>query len=123
MKRILVILHQKRSRPRRVGRVLRDRGYELDIRRPCDGDSLPDSMDEHAAAVIFGGPLAVYDCGAHPHLRTELDWIPIALASGKPFFGICLGCQMLAHALGGRVWRHPEGRHEALAVPVVSVLA
>ncbi len=119
MKRILVILHQKRSRPRRVGRVLRERGFELDIRRPCDGDALPETMEEHAAAVIFGGPLGVYDCDAHPHLRRELVWIGVALASGKPFFGICLGCQMLAYALGGRVWRHPEGRHEIGYFPIV----
>ena len=119
MDSILVILHQKRSRPRRVGRVLRRRGYILDIRRPCEGEPLPSSMDEHAAAVIFGGPMGVYECDTHPFLRDELDWISVALASGKPFLGICLGCQMLAHALGGEVWPHPEGLHEVGYYPIV----
>ena len=112
MDSILIILHQKRSRPRRVGRVLRQKGFALDIRRPCQGDPLPTTMDEHAAVVIFGGPMGVYECEEHPFLRVELDWISLALESGKPFLGICLGCQMLAHALGGKVWRHPKGLHE-----------
>ena len=119
MDRILVILHQERSRTRRVGRVLRQMGYTLDIRRPCRGDALPLTMDEHAAAVIFGGPMGVYECEKHPFLRDELDWISLALESGKPFLGICLGCQMLAHVLGGRVWRHPDGLHEVGYYPVL----
>lgn len=119
MDSILVILHQERSRTRRVGRVLRQMGYTLDIRRPCRGDALPLTMDEHAAAVIFGGPMGVYECEKHPFLRDELDWISLALESGKPFLGICLGCQMLAHVLGGRVWRHPDGLHEVGYYPVL----
>ena len=119
MDSILVILHQKRSRPRRVGRVLRQKGYALDIRRPCQGDPLPATMDEHAAVIIFGGPMGVYECEEHPFLRVELDWISLALESGKPFLGICLGCQMLAHALGGKVWRHPEGLHEVGYFPIL----
>lgn len=119
MDSILVILHQKHSRTRRVGRVLRQKGFALDIRRPSLGDPLPPTMDEHAAAVIFGGPMGVYECDEHPFLRDELDWIPMALESGKPFLGICLGCQMLAHVLGGRVWLHPEGLHEVGYYPVL----
>lgn len=119
MDSILVILHQERSRTRRVGRVLRQMGYTLDIRRPCQGDALPPTMDEHAAAVVFGGPMGVYECEKYPFLRDELDWISLALESGKPFLGICLGCQMLAHVLGGRVWRHPDGLHEVGYYPVL----
>lgn len=118
MDSILVILHQKHSRTRRVGRVLRQMGYTLDIRRPSLGDPLPPTMDGHAAAVIFGGPMGVYECEAYPFLRVELDWISLALESGKPFLGICLGCQMLAHVLGGRVWLHPDGLHEVGYYPV-----
>ena len=122
MGRILVILHQKHSRPRRVGRVLRQKGFELDIRRPCQGDPLPPTMDDHAAAVIFGGPMGVYECAEHPFLRHELDWISVALESGKPFLGICLGCQMLAHTLGGNVWRHPDGLHEVGYYPILPTI-
>ncbi|MFV2093100.1 MAG: glutamine amidotransferase, partial [Hyphomicrobiales bacterium] len=53
--KILVILHQEHSTPGRVGQRLRQRGYELDIRKPRFGDPLPQTMAGHAAAVLFGG--------------------------------------------------------------------
>ena len=40
--KVLIVLHQEQSTPGRVGNALRDRGYDLDIRRPRFGDPLPD---------------------------------------------------------------------------------
>ena len=56
LKPVLIILHQEHSSPGRVGQVLAKLGYPLDVRRPRFGDRLPETMDDHAAAVIFGGP-------------------------------------------------------------------
>lgn len=111
MKKILVIVHQKTSDPGRVGRMLRERGYSLDIRSPSQQEELPASMDNHEAVVVFGGPMSANDSEI-PFIRTELDWIPTAIASGKPFLGICLGAQLLARALGAKVAPHPEGKAE-----------
>ncbi|MFN3227942.1 MAG: GMP synthase, partial [Hyphomicrobiales bacterium] len=58
---ILIILHQEHSTPGRVGMKLRERGYCLDIRRPPLGCALPETLDEHAGAVMFGGPMSAYD--------------------------------------------------------------
>ena len=55
-RRILVVLHQEHSSPGRVGRLLREGGYRLDVRRPRFGDPLPRTMNAHDAAIIFGGP-------------------------------------------------------------------
>ena len=116
--RVLLILHQAHSNPGRIGRVLRARGYALDIRRPALGDSLPSTMDGHAGAIVFGGPMHVSQTKEHPYLRTEMDWIPLALDSDKPFLGVCLGAQMLAKVLGARVRLHPRGLHEIGYFPV-----
>lgn len=105
--KILVILHQEHSTPGRIGRLLKERGYELDIRRPRFDDPLPGTMDDHAGAVIFGGPMSANDDEAW--IRREIDWIGVPLAEGRPFLGICLGAQMLARQLGGRVSRHCDG--------------
>src|SRR5256885_194541 len=59
--KVLLVLHQEQSTPGRVGYALRERGYELDIRRPRYGDPLPKSMADHAGAVIFGGPQSAND--------------------------------------------------------------
>src|SRR2546430_6178798 len=58
---VLIILHQETSTPGRVGNALRALGHKLDIRRPRFGDPLPQTLDGHAGAVIFGGPMSAND--------------------------------------------------------------
>jgi len=113
---ILIILHQEHSTPGRVGHALRQLGYELDVRRPRFGDALPDTMRDHAAAVMFGGPMSAND--NDDYIRREIDWIAVPLKDDKPFLGICLGAQMCARALGGRVFAHPDGHVEAGYYPI-----
>jgi GMP synthase (glutamine-hydrolysing) len=107
---VLIVLHQETSTPGRVGNALRALGHPLDIRRPRFGDSLPPSLDEHAGAVIFGGPMSAND--PDDYIRREIDWIVVPLKERRPFLGICLGAQMLAKQLGARVAPHPHGRAE-----------
>jgi GMP synthase (glutamine-hydrolysing) len=113
---ILIVLHQEHSTPGRVGNALQQLGYRLDVRRPRFGDPLPETMAEHAAGVIFGGPMSAND--ADDFIRREIDWIAVPLREHKPFLGICLGAQMLAQHLGGRVFRHPEGHAEIGYYPI-----
>src|SRR5215813_10643740 len=104
---VLIVLHQQTSTPGRVGNALRALGHRLDIRRPRFGDALPETMDEHAGAVFFGGPMSAND--PDEYIRREIDWIEIALREQRPFLGICLGAQMLAMQLGAKVAPHPQG--------------
>jgi len=118
---ILVVLHQEHSTPGRVGRLLRERGYRLDVRRPPLGCDLPKTMCGHEGAVIFGGPMSANDPEAW--IRCETDWIGTVLASGKPFLGLCLGAQMLSNLLGGKVEKHPEGQAEIGYYPLAPTAA
>jgi GMP synthase (glutamine-hydrolysing) len=104
---VLVVLHQETSTPGRIGNMLRAFGYSLDIRRPRFGDPLPETLDEHSGAVIFGGPMSAND--SDDYVRREIDWIEVPLREQRPFLGICLGAQMLARQLGARVAPHPDG--------------
>src|SRR5918911_2194425 len=104
---VLVVLHQESSTPGRVGNALRALGHRLDIRRPRFGDPLPDTLDRHAGAVIFGGPMSAND--SDDYIRREIDWIEIPLREQRPFLGICLGAQMLARQLDALVAPHPQG--------------
>lgn len=104
---VLIVLHQEQSTPGRVGHLLKDLGYPLDIRRPRFGDPLPATLSQHTGAVIFGGPQSAND--EDDFLKVETDWIGVALKESKPFLGICLGAQMLARHLGERVYQHAEG--------------
>lgn len=118
MKKILIIVHHPTSEPGHVGSILCDRGYQLDIRCPSVCEELPITMDDHDGVVIFGGSMSANDSETLPFIRTELDWIPIAIESAKPFLGICLGAQLLARVLGATVAPHSNGLTEIGYFPI-----
>jgi GMP synthase (glutamine-hydrolysing) len=113
---VLIVLHQEASTPGRVGNALRALGHPLDIRRPRFGDPLPETLDGHAGAVIFGGPMSAND--SDDFVRREIDWIDVPLREQRPFLGICLGSQMLAKQLGARVAPHPQGMTQIGYYPI-----
>jgi GMP synthase (glutamine-hydrolysing) len=115
-KKILIIVHQEHSTPGRIGMMLKTMGYALDVRRPPLGDELPETMDDHAGAIIFGGPMSAND--KEPWVAREIDWIRVPLKEQKPFLGVCLGAQMLALHLGGSVGPHAEERVEIGYYPI-----
>ncbi len=108
---ILLVMHQATSDPGRVGEALRTRGYNLDIRVPAIGDPLPDSMEDHVAAVIYGGPMSAND-DHEQYIRDEHKFVELLLKSETPYLGICLGAQIMARTLGAKVSEHPEGLRE-----------
>jgi GMP synthase (glutamine-hydrolysing) len=113
---ILIVLHQEQSTPGRVGYLLRQRGYALDIRRPRFDEPLPKTLADHAGAVIFGGPQSAND--QDDFIKAEIDFIGVPLRENKPYLGICLGAQMLAKHLGQCVAFHPEGKAEIGYYPI-----
>ena len=104
---ILIVLHQETSSPGRVGQMLVEAGFDLDIRRPPLGDPLPGTLENHAGAVMFGGPMSAND--SDEFVRRETDWLAVPLKENRPFLGICLGAQMLVNHLGGKVAGHGDG--------------
>jgi GMP synthase (glutamine-hydrolysing) len=118
---VLIVLHQETSTPGRVGNALRALGHPLDIRRPRFGDSLPETLDAHAGAVIFGGPMSAND--SDEYVRREIDWIEIPLRERRPYLGICLGAQMLAKQLGAPVAAHPQGQTQIGYYPIRPTVA
>ena len=72
---------------------------------PCDpwrGESLP-SLDGYGAVLALGGPQQSDEEHLHPWLAEEKALMREAVARGFPVLGVCLGCQLLADAHGGRV--------------------
>jgi len=114
--RILVVVHQPSSTPGRIGQILQEMNYALEIRCPAAGTALPNGLDDYAAVVVFGGPMSAND--DLPFIEAELAWIPQVLAAQKPFLGVCLGAQLLARALGAAVTTHPQQQVEIGYTPV-----
>jgi GMP synthase (glutamine-hydrolysing) len=115
-KTILLVLHQEHSTPGRIAHRLIERGYRLDARRPRFGDPLPETLEAHDGVIVFGGPMSAND--SDEYVRREIDWMDVPLREEKPFFGICLGAQILARKLGAKVDFHPEGLVEVGYYPL-----
>jgi GMP synthase (glutamine-hydrolysing) len=59
--------------------------------------------------IVLGGPIGVYDQQDYPFLTDEIALIAQRLAARKPILGVCLGAQMMAAALGARVYPGQNG--------------
>lgn len=87
--------------------VLVAAGYAV---RYCDVGLDPLDPAEFAAAhllFILGGPIGACEIDKYPFLATEIRLIAQRLAAGRPICGICLGAQLMARALGARVYPGP----------------
>ena len=114
MKRALIIRHHESETIGSNFRAILERhGFELipgnifeSAPRYDRFDAPP--LDEIDLIMAFGGPMSVND--DLPALHREREFLREAMAQGKPVFGVCLGAQMMATALGGTV--EPSGGYQ-----------
>lgn len=115
--RILLVFNSATGQPGRFGTVMRRYGYEFDIRRPGEGDALPDDLGGYHLVVVFGGPMSANDDHLD-NVQAIMDWLPKVVDSEAMYLGICLGAQMMARHLGAPVTPHPDGMTEIGYYPV-----
>ncbi|HHW40758.1 MAG TPA: type 1 glutamine amidotransferase [Syntrophomonadaceae bacterium] len=104
----LVVQHVACEGPGLLEHVLVEKGWRLDIRcmdRP--GAALPESLGNHNAFVILGGPMGAYEEEIYPYLLQVQELIREAVRMRLPTLGICLGGQLIARALGAKVEPNP----------------
>lgn len=88
------------------GDCCREAGIALEVVDLPRSASLPPPGSFHAV-IALGGPMNVYEEERHPFLKAEDSFIRQVVADGVPFLGVCLGGQLLAKAVGGRVAKNP----------------
>lgn len=99
---VLIIQNDPEVLPGNVAANLRDMGVPFTVRRPYCGEPLP-PLEETAAVIVLGGAMCANDDQRHPFLVSVKGFIGETVARGIPYLGICLGGQLLAAAMGGRV--------------------
>jgi GMP synthase-like glutamine amidotransferase len=112
---VLVLQHIACEPPGVYEDVLREREASLHRVELDEGEPIPD-WRRFDAIVAMGGPMSANDENELPWLVDEKRTIGDAVRAGTPFWGACLGVQLLAASLGARVYAGP--RPEVGVMPV-----
>ncbi|TFB98749.1 glutamine amidotransferase [Cryobacterium sp. HLT2-28] len=108
MSRIAIVLrHDDTIHLGNLEPVLLEHGY--DVRYVDTMREDVSVLDPHAAdlVVVLGGEMGVYEADRFPALLDEIALLESRLTAGRPVFGVCLGAQLIATALGATVYRGP----------------
>jgi GMP synthase-like glutamine amidotransferase len=116
---VLVLQHIACEPPGEYETVLRELGANLHRVELDEGDPLP-RLGAFDAIVAMGGPMSVNDDADLPWLTAEKRLIGEAVRAGVPYFGACLGVQLLAASLGARVYPGPEPEVGVLPVTLTA---
>ena len=107
-RKILVFQHVPYEPLGSLDPLLRNAGFRIRYVNFGRNPLARPSLDGYAGLIVLGGPMNVGDVDTHPHLATEIELLRQAHARGMRILGICLGAQLLAHALGATVEAAPS---------------
>jgi GMP synthase (glutamine-hydrolysing) len=88
---------------------LRERGFEIESVDVATAHFPLAQAESCDLLVVLGGPIGVYDEQSYPFLKDEIACIRERLTTQRPILGICLGAQLMAAALGSRVYPGQQG--------------
>lgn len=104
---VLIIKNAENEGPGTIEDYLKERemSYRIANFYGCDAteEVVPDIKDS-THLVVLGGPMSVYDSEGMPFLHYGIAIIRAFIVKRRPVLGICLGAQMIAHALGADVY-------------------
>jgi GMP synthase (glutamine-hydrolysing) len=101
--RWVVLQHIEWEGPAIISREATSRGLDVEVRRLDLEGEIPEA-DHVDGLVVMGGPFGAYEEDSYPFLARECSLLAAAVRRGSPVLGVCLGAQLLAKALGGKVF-------------------
>jgi GMP synthase-like glutamine amidotransferase len=103
--RIACLQHASFETPGNIAVWAEARGHVIATTHLYRGDPLPNLAD-FDLLVVMGGPMSVNDESEHAWLAPEKELIRQCVAANQFVLGVCLGSQLIANALGSRVYRN-----------------
>lgn len=110
MRKVLAMTHVAFEDLGTLGVLLTQTGFEIEIVDACLTDLRAVDPLKPDLMVVLGGPIGVYEREAYPFIDAEIDLIRTRLVNQRPTVGICLGAQLMAAALGARVYPGTQGK-------------
>ena len=108
--RALAIIHVAFEDLGSLGIELTHAGFDIEVVDACTANLRAINALDPDLMVVLGGPVGVYERDAYPFIEVEIDLLRSRLAAKRPTLGICLGAQLMAAALGARVYPGMNGK-------------
>jgi GMP synthase (glutamine-hydrolysing) len=117
---LLIIQNDPEVPPGNFGEIIRGLKSPCRIVHPYAGETFP-TLSEVSAAIVLGGAMGVHDTTGHPFLVQVKAFSRECVRTETPLLGVCLGGQLLADLLGGRVTANsPYGEKGTMEVTLTS---
>ncbi len=129
---VLIVKNIAVEGPGTIEDFLKEHGKDYEILELYDCRAEIPDLRPYSHLVVMGGPMSVYEMDEHAFLSYEVAMIRSCIKNGKAVLGICLGAQMIAHALGADVypgeikeigWGRVEITGEGMDDSVISTIA
>lgn len=105
--RIHILQHVPYESPGSITDWAEEKGFPVSYTKFYENGKLP-KIEDFDLLVIMGGPMNIYEKEKYPWLTLEKAFIQNCLSAKKKMLGICLGSQLLADALGAKVYPNKE---------------
>lgn len=107
MRSALIIRHTPYEGIAGFRQPVEDAGFEIDRIDVTDPAFASVDFLDPDLVVLMGGPMGVYERAAYPWIDCEIARLAMRIAAGRPTLAVCLGAQMVAAAMGARVYPGP----------------